>query len=596
MNIESLPESIPIASDKLPRYFFNLPFLGMAVISPKNMRFLEVNDRLCEILGYSREELATMSVIEVSHPDDAPPSIAALEDLLRGESEGYVVDKRFVRKDGAIVYVTVDVKRIGPSGAVEYILSTVQDITERKKTIEKLQESERKYRELVEDANSIILRLARDGSILFINEFGQQFFGYTEAELLGQRAINFIVPEIESGGRDLKLLMDGICADPKKFERNINENIRRSGERVWVSWTNRIILDEHGEVKEILCVGSDITEQKRLDNILREREHQISIIYDTVEDPIFNLKVEGDGSYRFASVNRCFLSTTGLQAGQVIGKPVREVIPKSSLPITLEKSAEAIRDRKVVRWVDTSDYPAGRLTGEISIAPVFDNSMKCVGLTGSVHDITERKRSEEEIQQHIVKLNSALMHTVGVATTLSEIRDPYTAGHERRVAEIAVAIGEALGLDQMRLEGLRVAGGLHDIGKIAVPTEILAKPGKLNHAEFALIKFHPSVGYDALKDVDFPWPVAQVALQHHERMDGNGYPQGLKGEEILFEARILAVADVVESMASHRPYRPALGIERALAEIERGRGMLYDPQVSDACLRLFREMGYQIFG
>jgi NodT family efflux transporter outer membrane factor (OMF) lipoprotein len=143
---------------------------------------------------------------------------------------------------------------------------------------------------------------------------------------------------------------------------------------------------------------------------------------------------------------------------------------------------------------------------------------------------------------------------------------------------------------------VNLAGGLHDIGKIAVPTEILAKPGKLNHAEFALIKFHPSVGYDALKDVDFPWPVAQVALQHHERMDGNGYPQGLKGEEILFEARILAVADVVESMASHRPYRPALGIERALAEIERGRGMLYDPQVSDACLRLFREMGYQIFG
>jgi HD-GYP domain-containing protein (c-di-GMP phosphodiesterase class II) len=186
------------------------------------------------------------------------------------------------------------------------------------------------------------------------------------------------------------------------------------------------------------------------------------------------------------------------------------------------------------------------------------------------------------------------MSTVNVAATLSEMRDPYTAGHERRVAEIAVAIGAALGLDARRQEGLRVAGYLHDVGKISIPAEILAKPGKLTKIEYQLIQAHPQAGHDVLKDVNFPWPVAQVALQHHERIDGTGYPQGLKGDQILIEARIMAVADVVEAMATHRPYRPGLGIDRALAEIERGRGSAYDTGVADACLRLFREKSYKI--
>jgi len=174
------------------------------------------------------------------------------------------------------------------------------------------------------------------------------------------------------------------------------------------------------------------------------------------------------------------------------------------------------------------------------------------------------------------------------------MRDPYTAGHERRVAELAVAIGAELGFDTHRQEGLRVAGHLHDVGKMAVPVELLVKPTRLSAAEFELVKAHPQAGYEILKDVEFPWPVAQVALQHHERVDGGGYPQGLQGNAILLEARIVAVADVVESMASHRPYRPGLGIDKALAEIERGRGSAYDAQVVDACLRLFCGKGYVI--
>jgi len=213
---------------------------------------------------------------------------------------------------------------------------------------------------------------------------------------------------------------------------------------------------------------------------------------------------------------------------------------------------------------------------------------------GLMQDISEKIRAEENIRRYVAQLEAAFKSTVQVATNLSEMRDPYTTGHSRRVAEIATALSAELGFDAQRQEGMRVAGYLHDIGKISVPSEILAKPGRLEPIEFDLVKEHAQGGYDILKGVEFPWPVAEVARQHHERIDGSGYPQGLKGEEILLEARILAVADVVEAMSSDRPYRPGLGIDSALAEIERGRGSAYDPGVVDACLKLFRERGYTI--
>jgi len=187
-----------------------------------------------------------------------------------------------------------------------------------------------------------------------------------------------------------------------------------------------------------------------------------------------------------------------------------------------------------------------------------------------------------------------MLQTVDAVAKLTELRDPYTSGHEKRVGEISAAIAVEMGFDERYQEGLRIAGLLHDIGKIGVPAEILVKPSRLSAGEYALVKEHTEFGYQVLRNIDFPWPVADIARQHHERIDGSGYPLGLKGEQITMEARIVAIADVVESMASHRPYRPGLGIDVALAEIEQNAGKLYDTDAASACLRLFQDKGYTV--
>lgn len=207
----------------------------------------------------------------------------------------------------------------------------------------------------------------------------------------------------------------------------------------------------------------------------------------------------------------------------------------------------------------------------------------------ALHTRTERYRAESEAKTSLDKLRKALGAIIQVLEQTVEIRDPYTAGHQRRVADLARAIAETMGLGEDRIDGIRIAGIIHDIGKIYVPAEILSKPRRLSQIEFNLIKTHSQVGYDVLKAIDFPWPVAKIILQHHERIDGSGYPHNLHGDEIMLEARILGVADVVEAMASHRPYRPALGVDAALREIEQNKGVLYDPIVVDACLHVFRE-------
>ena len=217
-----------------------------------------------------------------------------------------------------------------------------------------------------------------------------------------------------------------------------------------------------------------------------------------------------------------------------------------------------------------------------------------IGAQDTAVDITERKHAKEELQGSLNSLSKEFNTIVQVLISSIEMKDPYTASHQRWSANIACAIATEMGLPQDKIDGLRMAGSMHDIGKLSIPAEILSKPTKLTEIEFSLIKEHSRSGYEMLKDVESPWPLAQIVYQHHERMNGSGYPRNLKGDEILMESRILAVADIVEAMASYRPYRAALGIEAALEEIEKNKGVFYDDAVADACLRLFREKGYQL--
>jgi putative two-component system response regulator len=213
-------------------------------------------------------------------------------------------------------------------------------------------------------------------------------------------------------------------------------------------------------------------------------------------------------------------------------------------------------------------------------------------LMRAVRYAIERKQTEEKIQETMEHLRKAVHTTIQILLTAIEIKDPYTAGHQRRATDLAIAIATDMGLPRNIIEGIRVAGAIHDIGKIPIPVEVLSKPSKLSTTEYALLKEHAQHGYEILKDVASPWPLAKMAHQHHERLNGSGYPQGLKGENILLEARILAVADVVEAMASFRPYRPAPGIDAALEEIEKNAGVLYERAAGEVCLRLFREKGF----
>jgi Response regulator containing a CheY-like receiver domain and an HD-GYP domain len=204
----------------------------------------------------------------------------------------------------------------------------------------------------------------------------------------------------------------------------------------------------------------------------------------------------------------------------------------------------------------------------------------------------ERKNHEEELKRSLEKFTRALNGTVKAMAMAVEIRDPYTAGHQRRSADLARAIAQEMNLSPERVEGIQLACMIHDIGKISIPAEILSKPSLLSNMELSLIKIHPQVGYDILKEIDFPWPIAKTVLQHHERINGSGYPAGLKNDDILLEAKVLAVADVVEAIASHRPYRPAFGTKEAIDEIIQKQGILYDPAVVKSCLRLFQDKEY----
>ncbi len=309
--------------------------------------------------------------------------------------------------------------------------------------------------------------------------------------------------------------------------------------------------------------------ERELDERKRAEEKIRSLAKFPSEDPNPVLRVTKGGILLYANkASLPLLNVWSCQIGQLLPEYWRKFI-WDIFSSSLTKNIEVECEDRIF---------------SLTLAPIVDADY--VNLYGL--DITERKRAEEERKQSSEKLQRALEETVNALALAAEMRDPHTAGHQRRVTQLACAIAKEMGLPEEQIYGIRMAGMIHDIGKIHIPAETFSKPSRLTETEFAMIKNHPQVGYAILKEIKFPWPVAQIVLQHHERMNGSGYPQGLKGEDILLEARILGVADVVEATSSHRLYRPDLGIDKALEEISQKRGILYDPKVVDACLRLFK--------
>lgn len=321
----------------------------------------------------------------------------------------------------------------------------------------------------------------------------------------------------------------------------------------------------------------------RMQLLLKEKEQWLSTILKSIGDGIIVLNTQG----LVAFINSIAQKLTGWSEEEALGQPFSSIFRLKANSVRLNKTFHSQEAVLVSRA--GQEIPIEQVLAELP----EDRGQK----TGQVlvfRDITARKKAEQELQKSWNRLNRALEGTIQAISTTIEMRDPYTAGHQRRVARLAEAIALETALPETRVQGLKLAAEIHDIGKIYVPAEILSKPTKLTELEYTIIKTHPQAGYEILKNIEFPWPIATIVLQHHERMDGSGYPGGLRGEDILLEARILAVADVVEAMSSHRPYRPAFGLDMALKEIQTNRGILYGPDEVDACLRLFKEKGFSL--
>jgi len=328
---------------------------------------------------------------------------------------------------------------------------------------------------------------------------------------------------------------------------------------------------------------------------LKNRERWLSTILESVADAVIATDYEGLVTF----MNPMAESLTGWSQKQAASLPLGKILQTTNsktgndYQIPIDK---VVRDS---RWPHATEVVLRSKNGgttpiDHKIVPIRNQQGAITGTVITFTDISRRKKAEDELIQSFQKQHRTMEGAVQAMAFTIETRDPYTAGHQRRVTRLSQAIATEMGLTDEQIEGISMAGTLHDIGKIYVPAEILSKPGKISEVEFNIIKTHPKVGYDILKQIEFPWPIADIVLQHHERMDGSGYPSGLSGEQILMPARILAVADVIEAMATHRPYRPALTIEAALDEITRNRGRLYDPEVVDACLRVFQIKGFSL--
>jgi PAS domain S-box-containing protein/putative nucleotidyltransferase with HDIG domain len=456
-------------------------------------------------------------------------------------------------------------------------LVSIYDITERKRSEEQL----RGQALVFENIQDSIIVTDLEGNIIRWNPAAERMFGYHKTEVFSKN-LGILTTKVVKGK-----LRDGRWSGEMNF-------IRKDGTEGICETTVIPLRDEQNNITAVFGVSHDITERKQAEKRLQKERDKAKTYLDIAGVMFIALDNKG----KVTLVNKKGCEILGCEEKEIFGKNWFD----NFLPKRITKEVKTVFNKLIrnnVAFIEYYENPVVTKNGGEKIIAwhntvLKDNDGNIIGSLSSGEDITNRKQSEEELQRSYYKLRETLIATVNTLASTVEMRDPYTAGHQRRVTILACAMAEEMGLTEAQFDGLRMAGLVHDIGKFSVPVEILNKPGRISETEFNIIKVHPQAGYDILKEIEFPWPVAQIVLQHHERLDGSGYPQGLKDGGIMLEAKILAVADVVEAMASHRPYRPALGIEVALEEITKNRGLLYDPEVVDCCIRLFTEKGFTL--
>ncbi|MCG6534030.1 MAG: PAS domain S-box protein [Syntrophales bacterium LBB04] len=466
--------------------------------------------------------------------------------------------------------------------------SHVQYTVKKKQEAEEaLHKTEERYRTLVETSTDAIISVNESMEIIHWNRAASDLFGYSKELIMG-KALDLLIPEKfkqrhrESVRRFLDTGKTSFVGNTAELEGLRKDGTTRpmevslSANKEMGSWTFTAIVRE-------------TTERRRALEALRESEERYRNLFEDTKDAVLIWTAEG----KILGVNQATLETFGADIEDMTGSDIAEIYDDSR---DLAQFQEKLDREGAVRGYELhlKKKAGGRLDCLFTATVRKAKDGTILGYQGVVRDVTELKRNENKLKQTLDKLHKSMGGITQAMSTIVESRDPYTAGHQTRVAALARAIAQEMGLTEDHIDAVRMAGTLHDIGKIAVPAEILTNPGRLTKNAFEIIKDHPQTGHDILQGIEFPWPVADIILQHHEHMDGSGYPQGLTGENILMESRIISVADVVESMASHRPYRPGLGIDAALEEIEKKKNIYYDTAVVTTCLTLFNEKGYKM--
>jgi PAS domain S-box-containing protein/putative nucleotidyltransferase with HDIG domain len=541
-------------------------------------RAVFVNSACAKMLGYSKEELLALSTEQIRnlvHPEDRQLAWRNYRDRIEEKAAPRSYEFRIIRKDGSVCWVEVFTSRIEYRGQPALQVAMI-DITERKQAENSLRERDERFRQFFENEPEYCYMISPGGVILDVNKAALDALGYKKEELIGEPLAKIYSPDSLPKAKEL-------FTQWKKTGSIKDQEIcitAKNGTRRTVLFSAGAVRDADGKIIYSVSVQKDITEHVWIKEALQRTEEQLRVILEGASDGFLYMDKEGT----ILVANGRMKEILGDHHPE--GKTLSSFYDEENQRILAQNLKARWEGKGTVYELELIDKKDRRHDLLISGTPYRNKQGIIQGAFGIYHDVTYERESARILSEHKEALKNSFFGTAEALSKVIEDRDPYTSGHSAGVAGLAEAIARTMGFPEDQVTGIYIAGVLHDIGKMAVPVEILVKPGRLSDMEMSLIQVHAEAGYEILKGIEFPWPVAQAALQHHERMDGSGYPHSRRGNEICREARILAVADVVDAMTHHRPYRPAFSLRDALEEIKKGRGRIYDPQVADACLEV----------